>query len=60
LTPPSIQLSQRSIDHYNFVFALELVQVCHHRKTSVLVPKLDFAKAFDTVSWADLLEILQA
>lgn len=42
------------------MFALELVQVCHHRKTSVLVPKLDFTKAFDTVSWADLLEILQA
>jgi hypothetical protein len=33
-----------------FVYALELVQVCHKRKKPALVLKLDFAKAFDTVN----------
>jgi hypothetical protein len=33
-----------------FVYALELVQVCHKRKKRAIVLKLDFAKAFDTVN----------
>jgi hypothetical protein len=33
-----------------FVYALEMVQVCHKRKKPALVLKLDFAKAFDTVN----------
>jgi hypothetical protein len=33
-----------------FVYALELVQVCHKRNMPALVLKLDFAKAFDTVN----------
>ena len=43
-----------------FVYAAEVVQACHKRKLSALVIKLDFAKAFDTVSWVGLDCILQA
>lgn len=32
-----------------FVYAAELIQVCHKRKKSALVLKLDFANAFHTV-----------
>ncbi|WVZ67302.1 hypothetical protein U9M48_016400 [Paspalum notatum var. saurae] len=44
----------------NFVYAMELVQCCHKRKLPTLVLKLDFAKAFDTVLWPALLDILAA
>lgn len=35
----------------NFAYAAELVQTCHVRKIPALVLKLDFRKAFDSVSW---------
>jgi hypothetical protein len=41
-----------------FVYALELVQVCHKRKKPAIVLKLDFAKAFDTVNWDGLFSVL--
>lgn len=44
----------------NFVYAMELIQCCHKRKTPALVIKLDFAKAFDTVNWDGLLTVLRA
>jgi hypothetical protein len=49
----------RSISE-TFVYALELVQTCHKRKMASIVLKLDFAKAFDTVSWVGLQSVLQA
>lgn len=51
-------LKGRSITE-NFVYALELVQVCHKRKAPALVVKLDFAKAFDTVSWDGLMRVME-
>lgn len=39
----------RSISE-NFVYATELVQYCHRLKYPTVVLKLDFAKAFDSVS----------
>jgi hypothetical protein len=42
-------LKGRSISE-NFVYATELVQVCYKKKVPTLVLKLDFAKAFDTVT----------
>jgi len=44
----------------NFVYAMELVQCCHKRKSPTLVIKLGFAKAFDRVNWDALDTVLQA
>lgn len=52
-------LKGRSISE-NFVYATELVQCCHKRRTPTVVLKLDFAKAFDSVSWNGLLAVLRA
>jgi hypothetical protein len=42
-------LAGRSIAE-NFVYATELVQTCFCRRAPCVVLKLDFAKAFDSVS----------
>ncbi|CAO2152766.1 unnamed protein product [Urochloa humidicola] len=52
-------LHGRSITE-NFVYAMELVQVCHKHRAPAIVLKLDFAKAFDTVNWDGLMEIMSA
>jgi hypothetical protein len=44
----------------NFAYAAELVQCCHKRKTPTIVLKLDFRKAFDSVDWDALDQILGA
>jgi hypothetical protein len=43
-----------------FVYAAELIQVCHKRKKPAVVLKLDFAKAFDTVNWEGMFRVMQA
>jgi hypothetical protein len=35
----------------NFIYGLDLVQCCKIRKKKAIVLKLDFCKAFDSVSW---------
>jgi hypothetical protein len=52
-------LNGRSIAE-NFVFATELVQTCFRRRAPCVVLKLDFAKAFDSVSWASLRSVMLA
>lgn len=42
----------------NFLFAADIVQTCHKRKVPSIVSKLDFRKAFDSVSWDALSAIL--
>ncbi|CAO2142968.1 unnamed protein product [Urochloa humidicola] len=44
----------------NFIYALELIQCCNKRKLPTLVLKLDFAKAFDSVDWTALMDVLAA
>jgi hypothetical protein len=43
----------------NFVLVQSLVKEFHRRKTKALFIKLDIVKAFNSVSWAYLLEVLQ-
>lgn len=52
-------LPKRSIVE-NFALAAELVQCAHKRKLPMMALKLDFRKAFDSVSWSGLLQILKA
>ena len=44
--------------HDNFMLVQQTIKVLHRRKISSLFLKLDISKAFDSVDWAFLLEIL--
>uniref|UniRef100_A0ACD5WKU3 Uncharacterized protein n=1 Tax=Avena sativa TaxID=4498 RepID=A0ACD5WKU3_AVESA len=49
----------RSISE-NFIYATDIVQSCFKRKKPAIVLKLDFQKAFDSISWDALDKILLA
>jgi hypothetical protein len=51
---------QKRCIHDNFVLVQSIVKDLHRRKTPALFFKLDIAKAFDSVSWAYLLEVLDS
>jgi hypothetical protein len=44
----------------NFIYAADIVQSCHKRKAAAIAFKIDFRKAFDSVSWDSLRKILKA
>lgn len=44
----------------NFIHATDIVQTCFKRRLPAIVIKLDFHKAFDSVSWTALTAILRA
>jgi hypothetical protein len=44
----------------NFVYAADIIQTCHKHKLPVVVLKLDFRKAFDSISWLALDQVLDA
>jgi hypothetical protein len=44
--------------HDNFMLVQQTIKVLHHRKISSLFLKLDISKAFDSVAWSFLLDIL--
>jgi hypothetical protein len=44
----------------NFIYAADIVQSCHKQKALAIVFKIDFHKAFDSVSWDALDQILKA
>ncbi|KAM0847321.1 hypothetical protein ACQ4PT_055094 [Festuca glaucescens] len=52
-------ISGRSIQD-NFLYVQNLAKHYHQTKTSTLLLKLDIAKAFDTVSWTYILDMLEA
>jgi hypothetical protein len=52
-------IKKRSI-HDNFLYVQNTVSRLHKSKAPALFMKLDIQKAFDTVSWTYLLEVLQA
>ncbi|WVZ95314.1 hypothetical protein U9M48_041096 [Paspalum notatum var. saurae] len=51
-------IRKRSI-HDNFLFTQSLIRELHKTKTPTLFLKLDIAKAFDSVRWDYLMEVLQ-
>jgi hypothetical protein len=46
--------------HDNFIYAQRVIQLLHKKKQLALFIKLDISKAFDSIGWSFLLEILQA
>nr|AAX95130.1 retrotransposon protein, putative, unclassified [Oryza sativa Japonica Group]ABG22397.1 retrotransposon protein, putative, unclassified [Oryza sativa Japonica Group] len=57
-TNQSAFVRKRAI-HDNFVFVKNMVQYLHRTKKTSLFIKIDIAKAFDTVCWPYLLEVLR-
>ena len=51
---------KKSNIHDNFLYIQNTVRTMQKQKLSALFLKLDIHKAFDTVSWSYLLEVLQA
>ena len=46
--------------HDNFIYAQRVIQLLHKKRRSALFIKLDISKAFDSIGWSFLLEVLQA
>jgi hypothetical protein len=46
--------------HDNFIYSQRVIQLLHRKKKSALFIKLDISKAFDSISWQFLLEVMQA
>ena len=44
----------------NFIYARRVIQLLHKKKRSALFIKLDILKAFDSIGWSVLLEVVQA
>jgi retron-type reverse transcriptase len=55
----SVFIKKRSL-HDNFLYIQGVVRKLHRQKILALFMKLDIHKAFDTVNWGYLLEVLQA
>lgn len=51
-------IKRRCIQH-NFMYVRILARAYHRKKIPVLLFKLDICKAFDTVSWEYMLELLE-
>jgi hypothetical protein len=45
--------------HYNFILVQDIAKDLHRRKIPTFFIKLDIAKAFDSLSWAYLLEVME-
>lgn len=44
--------------HDNYILVQQTIKLLHHRQVLSLFLKLDISKAFDSVSWSFLLEVL--
>jgi hypothetical protein len=50
-------IKKRSM-HDNFLHVQQLIKELHRKKVPALFVKLDVSKAFDSVNWSYLLEVL--
>jgi len=49
---------KRRCIHDNFIYAQRVIQLLHRKKKSAFFIKLDISKAFDSIGWTFLLEVL--
>ena len=45
--------------HDNFIYVQRVIQLLHKKKKLALFIKLDISKAFDSIEWSFLLEVLE-
>lgn len=50
---------KKRCSHDNFIYAQRIIQLLHRKKRSALFIKLDISKAFDSIGWSFLLEVLE-
>jgi hypothetical protein len=50
---------RRRCIHENYLYVQNLARAHHRKKTPALLMKLDISKAFDSVSWEYLIDLLQ-
>ena len=53
-------LSKKCCIHDNFVYVQSVIKALHKSKRPALFIKLDISKAFDSLSWVFLLEVMKA
>lgn len=46
--------------HDNFIYSQRVIQLLHRQKKPALFIKLDISKAFDSINWPFMLEVMQA
>ena len=59
ISPAQTAFQRGKCIHDSFQFVQGCVRMLHREKKQALLFKLDFARAFDSVSWAYLIELLQ-
>lgn len=59
ISPAQSAFIKRRCIHDNFVFMRNLARAYHRKKILALLFKLDISKAFDTISWEYMLELLE-
>jgi hypothetical protein len=59
VSPSQSAFVKKSCIHDNFVLVQNIAKELHRKKVSSVFIKLDIVKAFDSISWTYLLELLQ-
>lgn len=59
ISPAQTAFQRTKCIHDSFLYVQNAVRALHRRKTPALLLKLDIAKAFDSISWEYMFELLQ-
>ena len=59
VSPAQSAFQKKKGIHDNFLYVQNTIRMFQRKKSPALLLKIDIAKAFDSVSWEYLLELLQ-